>query len=1546
MRLYEYYFSGIPSGVVLGPGPDALGCLGLDARMWSRTVQDGCAYFCGSHTVILFLFAIIPFLSVMRQLLTVILILTCCFPQEAMAQLRADFSIDHAGGCSPLVVHLTPFVTGGGAATYSWDLGNGNTATVVSPEAVYSTIGTYTITLTVNDGASVAKATHTVTVYPSPGVSFTAGPAVVCGGPVTFTSGAGPGGGGSAGGGPGGTIVGWLWDFGDGSTSTSGPVTTHTYGAPGPAGASLTVTDNHGCTATLAQSNLVQTFPALTAAFTSDKSVLCTVADPVAFTNSSAGPGTLSYNWDFGDGSNSTLTNPNHVYPSAGNYTVGLTVTSSVGCSATFRQTTPMNVANYKSDFSFPNAGVCSGSEVYFTDNSTPVASSRLWEVDGAPVINYDPFEYFFNSAGTHTVTLANVFGTCPSSVTKSITVYPVPAITAFSMTTQQGCSGYTVTATDLSTTNYTRAWDPQYFVTAPPSAFVASPTATMTFGSTYQYNTFYNVGLLLTNANGCTTLITQPMEVTKTYPSIYEPNPAPLGSCNQPVTKTYAINYSGTLQSFSWDFGDGTTSTAANPTHTWTQPGSYAIVLHYVDANGCPGTTNYLQTEIDKPFSLNFSGSPTTICAGSQVNFVSNVTATDAVSYTWNYGDGSGSSSLNFHTYYNPGVYTVTLSGSTQAGCTATATQTNYITVLASPGVYGGHANTCANRNVVTFTYNSNNATSLEWTFGDGQATSTGGTVGQVQHNYAQTGTYYINLTASNGVCTVVNTDVVRVLAKQQPVLSAPASVCVNGSLNVLLAIARNPYELNSGYYYDYTPQFYYADGTPFNGTVNFTNAYSPYNNGAFGWTLSGFQPGESGLYVVTTSFGFNCTDVSNTIPLVVKGSATAALTVVSNASCYQQPVVLQDASTVGPGNSILSGVWNFGDGQTQALVVGGQVSHTYSNPGAYTVQLTINDAGGCQTTTGGNLGTVTAFGPKASFAVSATTMLYGSTLYLYNYTNAYGLGTVNYNWDFGDGTSSTAISPFHVYAAPGTYTVKLTASNPAGGCSSTFPVSIVVQPYNPHFQTYTSYVTNGKCPPVLAQFQNSSYGYSSISWDFGDGSTAGNVSSPSHVYAAPGTYTVTLSLYGPGGLQARYTDVVNVRQPSSTLATTTPAVCVGTATQLEATAKGGLSYLFDFGDGSVSNGPGDAVSHVYAAPGSYSAQLVVTDTVGCAVAAAAAVSVVVNPLPVVTVTPVAPVACLHASVRLNAGGAATYSWTPVVGLDVSDVASPVATPLTTTTYMVTGVDVNGCAGVDTVTVKVVQPERLALSPDTASLCAGDSLGLHASGTDVYLWVGEVSGLSSTDAGGVVAVPPFTLRYTVVGSDAYACFHDTLSVPVTVLAVPTVDAGPSVQVLDGTPVDLLATGSADIISWTWTPAVYLSCTDCAQPVCTPKKPEIYTVTVVNNVGCTASDTVGVKLICEAARVRIPEAFSPNNDGHNDRFSILGIGEVDHLVIFDRWGSKVFERSFFYTADLGSQWDGTAHGQPAPTGTYVYFVEMSCPTGGGFTRKGTVVLVR
>jgi len=177
-------------------------------------------------------------------------------------------------------------------------------------------------------------------------------------------------------------------------------------------------------------------------------------------------------------------------------------------------------------------------------------------------------------------------------------------------------------------------------------------------------------------------------------------------------------------------------------------------------------------------------------------------------------------------------------------------------------------------------------------------------------------------------------------------------------------------------------------------------------------------------------------------------------------------------------------------------------------------------------------------------------------------------------------------------------------------------------------------------------------------------------------------------------------------------------------------------------------------------------------------------------------------------------------------------------------------------------------------------------------------------------------------------------------------LASPVADAGQSVLMFAGSNYQLQPTYSNDVSSWNWTPAQYLSCTDCAAPVVKPGESVLYTVTVSNAQGCTASDTVSVNLLCSERRIYIPAAFSPNNDGLNDLFVIKGEGirMVNHLIIFNRFGTVIFERNNFQVGDTNAAWDGNYKGKQVPAGSYVYFAEMSCNEK-TFTQKGSVMVV-
>src|SRR6185503_8026329 len=196
----------------------------------------------------------------------------------ASAQLTARFAMDKTGGCSPVIINFKNQTYGASSsATYKWDFGNGNTSALTDGGAVYTDEKTYTVTLTVEDGASQSTYQQQVTVYSPPTVDFTVSPAKTClGMPVNFTPSATPGSG---------NISYYTWDFGDGSTAQQygTGAQPHTYPAVTTAPVSLTVTNTYGCHTTVHKANMVTIIPALTSGFTADKKGLCQVSDPIQF---------------------------------------------------------------------------------------------------------------------------------------------------------------------------------------------------------------------------------------------------------------------------------------------------------------------------------------------------------------------------------------------------------------------------------------------------------------------------------------------------------------------------------------------------------------------------------------------------------------------------------------------------------------------------------------------------------------------------------------------------------------------------------------------------------------------------------------------------------------------------------------------------------------------------------------------------------------------------------------------------------------------------------------------------------------------------------------------------------------------------------------------------------------------------------------------------------------------------------------------------------------------------------------------------------------
>ena len=1469
---------------------------------------------------------------VLTRCLTLLFPLFCCCT-ISFAQLHADFSTSVPGGCLPLAVSFVNQTTGASAnATYYWDFGNGNSSVQVNPGAIYIAEKNYTITLTVNDGNISSTQSKQVTVYSPPDFDFTTSTKKGCL-PLTvdfnanITSGNGSNN--------------YTWDFGDGNVqATTGTGFSHTYIVPQIATVNLTISNSYGCTKTVSQQNLVEILPAINSNFSANKNVLCRVADAVQFANTSAGPGTLSYLWDFGDGTTSTQFNPSHNFNLKGIYTVQLTVNSSQGCSATNVQTGYINVASFNSSFSVPSL-ICSGNSGTFNNTSSPVPTTSEWYVDGVLDYSYQSSLYhYFPNTGPHTIEQKTTFGTCPDSASQTIVVKPTPSLQGFISNITGNC-GAPVLCTFKDTTAAAVSWEWDF-----NSFYVNTVHSTLQAPSyTYTSDGAYNVALKVTTADGCTATTNNYIGITRPYiyiqttgiPSVCGPFSLDFSATNSPATEA--------ITSFTWNFGDGSTSTAPQPKHLFSNPGNYSITLTYITTSGCTGTVSGPTVTVYAPVKASFTSTATTICGNTPVSFNA-VPQGSNIGYQWDFGDGNPSYQYTYnsvsHQYTYDSTYTVQLIVYNEGNCRDTMTRTNYIKVLPPFPKITGVTNTCDNdRGNVTFAQMSQKAVGYTWEFGDGKTLNLSVDSPTITHHYTATGSYKVVLITTNGQCVTRDSSMAYVLLKQSPLLRGNnVSLCENSSLPFNISnLQSNPWPYSSGDFYGFQ-KIEYNDLSPYQGSLTSNNS-TYYWQTAFNGAFNNFQAGKTALRVILYSSAFSCPDTTNFLPVNIKGSI-AGFEVLVNNVCFKKPVVFKDTSRTN--SKIVSWQWNFGDGTQQTFNQGGTISHTYASPGNYRVALTITDTSGCSSTSS-QYQTVDVFGPQAAFYTSGSNTYITLPISFYNNSNEYNSPQTQYKWDFGDGASSTQFSPVHDYPKPGQYTVKLIASNPLTQCSDTAVQVMFIANFKPAFSTNTSYLTAKNCPPVLASFTNNSISYQSVKWDFGDGNTADNLNYPSHIYEKPGRYIITLYVYGPGGLTGTYYDSITIDQAQATMKVDKNEGCIGHVAHFSSIISNSNDLNWDMGDGSLISTTDSFLTHTYNTAGIYQPALMITDLNGCSSFDTLSGTIKIRPNPVITITPGNARICRGQSTTLVATGGQSYTWSPAGTLSNPRISSPIAKPDSTTTYSLIAKDDIGCTNTAKTILTVGQKQNVHVNADTA-VCLGSSIQLNASGTDQYQWVNSTTGLDNTSANNPVAQPTTTTTYTVKGSDAYKCFSDTTRVTVKVLPLPTVSISPVQDMLLGAAIPISAISSQDVTQWLWSPSDYLSCANCPSPISTPLAALTYQLTVTNKDGCKASTNVQLKLQCEEGRVFIPSAFTPNDDGLNDVFCIKGISMVKHLIIYSRWGKPLYERSNFIASDRTNGWDGRYKSELQPAGAYTYFAEMECPTGGTFFRKGTVMLVR
>ena len=433
---------------------------------------------------------------------------------------------------------------------------------------------------------------------------------------------------------------------------------------------------------------------------------------------------------------------------------------------------------------------------------------------------------------------------------------------------------------------------------------------------------------------------------------------------------------------------------------------------------------------------------------------------------------------------------------------------------------------------------------------------------------------------------------------------------------------------------------------------------------------------------------------------------------------------------------------------------------------------------------------------------------------------------GGVNYSWSPATGLSNPNIqNPVVSPSATTTYTVTVSS---AAGCSSTDDVTLTVSAAPIANAGADVAICNGNTTNLSAT------GNGTYSWSPATGMNNPNISNPAANPTATTIYTVTVT--NADGCSSTDDVVVTVNSISGIQAGPYGSICSGDSLQLN--SSGGINYSWSPASGL--NDPN--IKNPMAKPAATTTYTVtVTDANGCSGTASATVTVNI-PQPVIAGTD--QTICKGDTAQLSASGVQSYSWTPALSLNNTNIANPKASPDSTTVYYVTGTDMNGCTTNDSVLVEVVNAPVIVLSQNDTSICPGTSVTLGASGGSQFSWSPAAS-LDDASIAAPTATPTQTTTYNVVISDVNGCSSDT-SITVTVFPITDPKAGPlGSRICEGDSIELFA---SDGVTYEWQPKNILSDPFIQNPVAKPAGNTVFTVTIFDMNGCEFTDSIEIEV--------------------------------------------------------------------------------------------------
>lgn len=1337
---------------------------------------------------------------------------------------NVSFTADKESGCAPHTVSFTNN-SDNGATGYSWDFGNGSTATSRNADRLYLNPGKYSVTLTVTYPAGPKTFTREITVYENPEPAFTVSTKAGCTPlQVQFTDQSTPGSG---------TIRDILWDFGDGLTSAEASAS-HTYNISGSFSISTIVTNSFGCTKGLTQNNLIQVGETPDMDFTASVVSSCTTPLPVSFRSS--GPAGLTYAWDFGDpasgaANTSAEQHPSHTYNQEGRYTVTLVARTAEGCEAVVSKQSYIVIEKTKADFSVQGPA-CSGTNLLLENNTMPRPDLSTWTLPNGSTAVSTNASYYFNAPGNYDITLTSGLNGCMETITKTITVHEPPLV-SFTGTPVTSCS-VPFTTQFSSQSQGATAW--QWTFGDGTASDLEAPSHTYTaFGD-------YAVSLRVQNDHGCAANVTLPDYIRAQEPQM-NISVTPQEGC-LPLNTSFsaALLTPGTITAYHWDLGDGTTSTAPAPAHTYTTEGRFPVTLTADLAGGCRLVRESYVRAGEIPV-VNFDATPKAPCQNERVRFT-NLSQPRGTEWRWIFHeDGNGSIEENpQHYFQHIGLHSVTLEVNNY-GCIRSARKTDFITIL-PPVANFGFTQVCSDRYSVTFTDASDfgpvpTPKHWKWDFLDGTTSTDQNPV----HVFPAPGVYRVRLTVSNENCESEVVREVRII-DEKPVIHTDKTALCAGTAAVISRDALTETNISDWHWE-------WGDAT-----------YSPNPGNSISKTYS--DPGDYTVYLEITDLN-NCITTSNTIALQVNG-ALADFSFAGR-NCKRDEISFTDASASTHGNSIVSWNWEFGDGSDPETVSAKPLDHkhAFTSTGTYNVQLNVVDNAGCRTSA---MRPVPVTGVTANFSTAGTIACLNQEMFFSNASSGVNL---QYQWDFGDGTASTETHPLKPYSQPGLYTVSLKVTG-GPGCTETIVKDQYITVPDPQAK-FTVPANLAECPPVLVQTTNESTGFARSVWDFGDGSRS-SLEAPSHVYNLPGTYTISLQVYSAGDCVSSVTRDIKIDGPTGTRSWTPSTGCAPHLASFTASSPNAVKYIWDFDNGTVQTSATNTIQYTYSQQGVYSPRVILEDAKGCQVPAQ-------GPPGSITVDAVQADFTLDDSRACDAGevfftdgstglskdrlnNPHTFLWD--FGYtnrtdDVSTQQNPsfLYSGVGTYTARLEITSIYGCKDEITKTVTVEALPEASIQP-VSPVCAGDSIlfsgreNKNLPGTH-WVWIMDGQALTTTSTAPRMTFTDAGSHHIqlVITNGNNKC-PSTASVNAAINPLPTLHVTPRLSAIClGQSQQLLSNSSPAQFSWT---DYNISDAGATNPSVSPARDTTYKVEAINNFGCIRRDS---------ARITVSQPFRVNS---------------------------------------------------------------------------------